>query len=297
MTSPTSRTPGPVSPAKSAASSSKPLEAEELVDEWVHRPLARLVIPGLARTSITPNQVTFLSGLVGVIGGILLGAGAHRPPVLLWAGVLLFISVVLDCCDGQLARIRGISSTTGAVVDGLADYAVGFAMGIGASWFAVQVYGNPWYWLLGIAAIASAALQSWFFDHAKTRYIARVRTGYAEREEDLGRIAEQRREAWKKGQYWKSLLLYGYLNYSRMQNAALAIAQTEDPVVYRAKYAGRMRAWTWLGTGTHFALAYLACFAAIWWPGAIIGYFVLHIVPLNLYLLFLIATEPKRQAS
>lgn len=292
MTSPTSRTPGPVSPAKPAASS-KPLEAEELVDEHLHRPLARLLIPGLARTPITPNQVTFLSGLIGVIGGILLGAGAHRPTFLLGAGVLLFISVVLDCCDGQLARIRGISSTTGAVVDGLADYAVGLAMGIGASWYAVQVYGSPWYWLLGVAGIVSAALQSWFFDHAKTRYIARVRTGYAEREEDLGRIAEQRREAWKQGRYWEALLLQGYLNYSRMQNAALAIAVTEDPVAYRVKQAGRMRAWTWLGTGTHFALAYVACFIAIWWPGAIVGYFVLHIVPLNLYLLALILAEPR----
>jgi phosphatidylglycerophosphate synthase len=293
MTSPTSRTPGPVSPADSTPRSTKPLEAEELVDEFLHRPLARLIIPGLARTSITPNQVTLLSGLVGVIGGIVLGAGAHRPTFLLWAGILLFISVVLDCCDGQLARIRGISSTTGAVVDGIADYAVGLAMGLGASWFAVQVYGSRWFWLLGVAGIASAALQSWFFDHAKTRYIARVRTGYAEREEDLGRIAEQRREAWNKGQYWESLLLYGYMNYSRMQNAALAIAATENPIAYREKYAGRMRAWTWLGTGTHFALAYLACFAAIWWPGALVAYFVLHIGPLNLYLLTLVLTEPR----
>src|SRR5690606_35183013 len=136
---------------------------------------------------------------------------------------------------------------------------------------------------LGAAGIASAAVQSWFFDHAKTRYIARVRTGYAEREEDLDKIAAQRSEAWKRGQYWESLLLYGYLNYSRMQNAALAIAGTEDPVAYRARHAGRMRAWTWLGTGTHFALAYLACFAAIRYPGAIVGYFALHVVPLNLY--------------
>lgn len=293
MTSPTSRTPAPVSPAKSAPASSKPLEAEELVDEHVHRPLARLLIPWLARTPITPNQVTFLSGLIGVIGGILLGAGAHHPTFLLWAALLLFISVVLDCCDGQLARIKGMSSTTGAVVDGLADYAVGLGMGIGASYYIASIFGSHWLWLLGLAGIVSAALQSWFFDHAKTRYIARVRTGYAEREEDIGKIADQRREAWNRGDYWESILLLGYMNYSKMQNAALAIAGTEDPATYRAKHAGRMRAWTWLGTGTHFALAYLTVLAAYWYPGALVGYLVLHIVPLNLYLLALILTEPK----
>lgn len=292
MTSPTSRTPAPVSPAKPAGSS-KPLEAEELIDEHLHRPLARLIIPALARTPITPNQVTFLSGLVGVTGGLLLGAGAHRPGLLGWSALLLFISVVLDCCDGQLARIRGISSTTGAVVDGLADYAVGFGMGVGASYFIVTMHGNPWFWLVGVAGIASAAVQSWFFDHAKTRYIARVRTGYAEREEDLDKIAEQRRALWAKGEYWEAFLLYGYMNYSKMQNAALAIAGTEDPIEYRAKHAGRMRAWTFLGTGTHFALAYLAVFATIWWTDATLWYLILHIVPLNLYLLYLIVTEPR----
>jgi phosphatidylglycerophosphate synthase len=297
MTSPTSRTPGPASPASSAPRSAKPLEAEELVDEHVHRPLARLLIPGLARTAITPNQVTFLSGLIGVIGGILLGMGAHRPGLLPWSGILLFVSVVLDCCDGQLARIRGISSTTGAVVDGLADYAVGLAMGIGASYYMVTVHANPWLWLLGIAGIVSAAAQSWYFDHAKTRYIARIRTGYAEREEDLDKIVAQRKEALSRKQYWDALLLFGYLNYSRAQNAALAIELTEEPAQYRARHAGRMRAWTWLGTGSHFALAYLACFAAIWWPDAIMAYFALHLVPLNLYLLALIALEPRARAT
>jgi phosphatidylglycerophosphate synthase len=293
MTSPTSRTPGPVSPAKSVPASSKPLEAEELVDEHIHRPLARLIIPWLARTPITPNQVTFLSGLIGVIGGILLGIGAHHHALLPWSALLLFVSVVLDCCDGQLARIKNMSSTTGAVVDGLADYAVGIGMGMGATYFIVAIFGNHWLWLLGLGGIASAALQSWFFDHAKTRYIARVRTGYAEREEDLGKIAEQRREAWNRGQYWESILLLGYMNYSKMQNAALAIAGTEDPVAYRARHAGRMRAWTWLGTGTHFALAYLAVLVSYWYPGAVVGYLLLHLVPLNLHLLGLVLTEPK----
>jgi phosphatidylglycerophosphate synthase len=297
MTSPTSRTPGPVSPAESTPRSAKPLEAEELVDEHLHRPLARLLIPWLARTSITPNQVTLVSGLLGVSGGVLLGMGAHRPGLLPWAGVLLFASVIFDCCDGQLARIRGISSTTGAVVDGLADYAVGLAMGIGASYYMVTVHGNPWLWLLGIAGIVSAGAQSWFFDHAKTRYIARIRTGYAEREEDLDKIVAQRKEALSRKQYWEALLLFGYLNYSRAQNAALSIEPTGDPAAYRARNAGRMRAWTWLGTGSHFALAYLACFAASWWPDAIVWYLVLHVLPLNLYLLALIALEPRNQPA
>lgn len=74
MTSPTSRTPGPASPASGGSPVAvKPLEAEELVDEYFHRPPARIVVRFLARTPITPNQVTLLSGLVGVAAGVLVG--------------------------------------------------------------------------------------------------------------------------------------------------------------------------------------------------------------------------------
>jgi len=92
---------------------SKPVEVEELVDLRIHRPLAARLIPLLVRTPITPNQVTLLSGFTGILAGVCLALGATRPVMCLVSGALLFLSVVLDCCDGQLARARGISSTTG----------------------------------------------------------------------------------------------------------------------------------------------------------------------------------------
>ncbi len=298
MTSPTSRTPGPASPGSSApAVAVKPLEAEELVDEYFHRPPARVLVRGLARTSITPNQVTLLSGLVGVTSGILVGLGAHRPALLIGAGVLLYLSVVLDCCDGQLARIRGISSTTGAVLDGLADYAVGIALGIGGSYYMATVHHNGWFWLIGLAGLVSSAFQSWLFDHSKTRYIARVRVGYSEREENPEQLAADRARALKEGRLWDALLLLAYQQYSRAQHAALAIKPSADPAGFRAANAGRMRAWTFLGIGTHFAIGYLCCVAAAFWPPAILLYFLLCALPLNLYLALLMMLEPRSVAT
>lgn len=298
MTSPTSRTPGPASPASGTPPlADKPLEAEELVDEYFHRPPARVLVRLLARTPVSPNQVTLLSGLVGVAAGTLVGLAAHRPELMLGAAILLYFSVVLDCCDGQLARIRGVSSTTGAVLDGLADYAVGIAMGIGGSYYMATVHQSPWFWLIGVAGLASSAFQSALFDHSKTRYIARVRVGYSEREENPEQVAADRARALREGRLWDGFLLFAYEQYSKAQNAAMAITPSNDPAGFRAANAGRMRAWTFLGIGTHFCFAYLCCLLAAFWAPGILLYFLICSIPFNLYLGLLMMLEPRAQTT
>jgi phosphatidylglycerophosphate synthase len=88
--------------------------------EWVCRPPAALIVYLLRNTRITPNQVTFLSAVVAA------GAGAMLAllPGQLWlvAAVAVFeLSFVLDCVDGQLARLRKTSSLLGHLLDFLMD--------------------------------------------------------------------------------------------------------------------------------------------------------------------------------
>lgn len=88
--------------------------------EWVCRPPAAVVVYALKGTPITPNQVTFLSALVAA------GAGAMFAllPGHLWLllAVLVFeFSFVLDCADGQLARLRRTASPLGHLLDFLMD--------------------------------------------------------------------------------------------------------------------------------------------------------------------------------
>lgn len=298
MTSPTSKTPGPASPGDVVtAVPAKPPEVEELVDEYLHRPIARRIVDLLVHTPVTPNQVTLFAALVGVVAGILLGMSVGRPDRLLLTGGLLFAAVVLDCCDGQLARRKKISSTYGAILDGIGDYAVGISLGIGGTIYMVGHTGNPLLWLVGLAGIASSAVQSALFDHAKTRYIARVGRGYAERDEDLDLVEANRRTALREGRYRDAILLWVYLAYSRAQHAAMTIRPAEDPVAYRATHAGRMRLWTFQGIGTHFAFAYLTAIAGYWWAPAPILYFAGTATVFNLLLAYLMLQEPKERAA
>jgi len=290
MTSPTSRTPGPVSPVRPA----KPPEVEEWVDAHIHRPLASPVVALLLRTPITPNQVTLLSAVVGVGASIALVLGTFRPPLRLVSGLLLIVAVVLDCCDGQLARARGVSSTYGAILDGLADYVVGVGICLSGGYVMATLYGSPWYWLLAVLGLASTAVQSALFDHTKTRYIARVARGYSEREEDLAKVARDRDQAWRERRLKDAFLLWLYHQYSAAQHAALMIPPSPDPAEYRRRNAGRMRAWSWLGVGTHFLLGYVLILASYWWAGALAWFFIISASLLNLLLAALVLLEPRQ---
>jgi phosphatidylglycerophosphate synthase len=274
----------------------KPIEVEEFVDRFVHRPLAARLIPLLVRTPITPNQVTLLSGAIGIFAGVALAWGADCPHARLASGILLFVAVVLDCCDGQLARARGTSSTSGAVLDGIADYAVGIAYGAGAAFVLAHHSGSGWYWLLGLAGMASMAIQLAAFDHAKTRYTAQVAGGYAEREEDLEQLARERAAARAAGRRAEVFLLWLYERYTRVQQAAVKIGPVRDAEAHRAANRGRMYAWTLLGSGTRFAMAYLlAALSAAWMP-ALTAFFAINLTLGNLYAAVLLALE-KRQHS
>jgi phosphatidylglycerophosphate synthase len=88
--------------------------------EWVARPPAAVVVYTLKATPITPNQVTFLSAAIAAAAcamfALLPGYGW-----LVAAAAVFELSFVLDCVDGQLARLRKTASPLGHLLDFLMD--------------------------------------------------------------------------------------------------------------------------------------------------------------------------------
>jgi len=87
--------------------------------------LTRALLP----TRVSPNAVT---GLMSVVG---LGAAAltSLPNVVAAVGAALLIQLqlLLDCSDGELARVRGQSSPAGIYLDRLGHYVTEAALPIG----------------------------------------------------------------------------------------------------------------------------------------------------------------------
>jgi len=95
-------------------------------DRLVSRRLSPAVTRLLVPTAVTPNAVTVASTAIGVAGGLLVGS---EGPGGIVAGILcLLASGVLDCCDGELARLRGTTSRLGHALDIIGDTLVAVAL-------------------------------------------------------------------------------------------------------------------------------------------------------------------------
>ncbi len=81
------------------------------------KPLARLVI---RHTNFTPNQVSSLSLIVGLASIFFLSWGGYVLTIL--GASLSFLYLVLDIIDGQIARVKGLTSKTGAWLDGILSF-------------------------------------------------------------------------------------------------------------------------------------------------------------------------------
>jgi len=82
---------------------------------------------------LTPNRITAASFLVAVVATLCILIGGHGFFIL--AAVLIHLSHMLDCMDGQMARFRHVSSPVGSYYDRLTDQ-VQVALWFGAAGYA-----------------------------------------------------------------------------------------------------------------------------------------------------------------
>jgi len=99
------------------------------VDTYFNRKLSRLITRWLLRTPLSPNHITVLSGTVGVLGALCFLPGGYWGPLL--GALLLQFSVVLDCCDGEVARVKFMESPLGDWLDIVCDTVVHIAIFLG----------------------------------------------------------------------------------------------------------------------------------------------------------------------
>ncbi|MER7146565.1 DUF5941 domain-containing protein [Streptomyces xanthochromogenes] len=110
-------------------------------------PYSRYLARWCARRGLTPNQVTTASLLTALIAAGCAATGTRGGYVA--AGVLLILSFVLDCTDGQLARYSLQYSTMGAWLDATFDRAKEYAYYAGLALGAARGGDDVWALALG----------------------------------------------------------------------------------------------------------------------------------------------------
>ena len=103
--------------------------ADGAVDTWFNRPVGRLLSKLLVLTSVPPNQVSLDATLIGLASGLSFAVGGFWTAVI--GAVLLQISTIVDCVDGDLARIAFKESAIGKWLDIGGDQVVHIAVFVG----------------------------------------------------------------------------------------------------------------------------------------------------------------------
>jgi len=87
----------------------------KLINRRISNPISRL----LARTPVTPNQISFFNLLFSAFVAWLVSLG--QPLTTALGGVLFQLVSILDGCDGEIAHIKLQDSKKGAFIDTLTD--------------------------------------------------------------------------------------------------------------------------------------------------------------------------------
>jgi hypothetical protein len=112
-----------------------------------------------------------------------------------YGGLFLFLSAVLDCADGQLARMRGTSSLFGRMLDGTADLITVGVVAPASLWVMWCQLATP-LWVKGTViavtcvAVVTTSFHTTMYDHYKNVFLRL--TGPYQEGEDYESARERR---------------------------------------------------------------------------------------------------------
>jgi phosphatidylglycerophosphate synthase len=135
-------------------------EHEGFFDRYFNRKFSRWFTRVFLAFGFSPNAVTLVATGIGLISAACFGLGSYQAGVI--AALLFQLSAVIDCCDGEVARLTFTESPFGAWLDIALDNVVHMAIFVGiaaGSYLRVVSYEGAWVPLaLGAAAVLGNAL-------------------------------------------------------------------------------------------------------------------------------------------
>ena len=89
------------------------------ISRYINRPISTFISKFLVKFNITPNQITVFSFLISVVAAFLISQKGYLSLAL--GGILAQLSSIVDGCDGEVARLKFLSSDYGAWLDRVLD--------------------------------------------------------------------------------------------------------------------------------------------------------------------------------
>lgn len=227
-------------------------EVEEVIDLFLYRPLAFLLVKSIYKTKITPDQLTLGAIILGLTGGFFYAIGLPQSSAIGATFYILF--VIFDCSDGQLARLKKTGTKIGRLLDGIADYIVVAAIYVGLAIGYPQKGGQPSTLLIILALSgASITIQSLLVDYYRTRFLDIVLNRTNTFKDGInGYRTEYIKIKNQKGKWLEKYVILIYLIYSKIQRNIIGRKKRESSIIaspqdYYNKNRAMIRLWLIMG--------------------------------------------------
>ena len=265
---------------------------DETLTLYILRPIAFVFVKLLYPTSITPNQVSLMTIIVGIISGYFFSRGTVTCFVI--GGSLYFLCMVLDCVDGMIARLKNSGTAVGRIIDGVADYLVGISvyvgMGIGFEKGLINLDFLPvnHWWIMAIAAV-SHIFHAVIVDYYRAEFMAHgLGKSTSTWEEKKIFTAELNKIKHLRGRLLEKILIAVYLGYSHLQLFRLDEKEEYDRKAYYHSNKLLILLWFWIGPT---AGAFIIIISAILFRPII--FFIYTIGLANIYMIILWIIQVK----
>ncbi|MBQ6716677.1 MAG: flippase-like domain-containing protein [Clostridia bacterium] len=207
---------------KDIKSAYKSEDTEEFFDRIFTKPLGYLWARFFIHIGWTPNMVTILSMGIGFVGGLLFYPENFLINLI---GVLLVVwANILDSTDGQMARLTGIKSTLGRILDALSTSVWYVAIYVS---LCLRLMNDPiafmggrtwsgWIWVIAVVcAIFGHERQCMMADYFRNAHLFFLKNKHGSELDSTREIARLRASLpWKGARFQKTyLFFYGIYTY------------------------------------------------------------------------------------
>ncbi len=271
-------------------------DTEEFLDRYFYRPVGYGIAAASRSIGLTPNFITITSIIFGVLAGHLFFY--QNTPINLTGVLLLIIAEAMDSADGQLARMTGIHSRYGKILDGFAGNLMFTSIYANLCARFIVEGGSPFIFLVGLIAGFSHSSQSAMSEYYRNFYLYFVYgDGKSIIDESKDLIEKYKSLSWSKDTTRK-MLMWFYIDYTRRQEFFSKTIRT----LYKycsEKFSGSIPGWlkteyrklnkpllkygNILTTNTRMIFLFFTIFYA-----NVLYYFLFEIIVLNLLLVYFI---------
>ena len=147
------------------------------ISHYINRPISVQITKWLVKTNITPNQISVISFFTSVVAALFFMIGSYA--WLAIGGIIAQFASIIDGCDGEVSRLKYLSSEYGGWLDSVLDrYADSFLL-FGLTLYAYQHASSSLFVLsIGFLAIIGSFVLSYTADKYDHRMREKIQMGF-----------------------------------------------------------------------------------------------------------------------